>query len=149
MILGIGEPKFKDSGIVVLLDNCIFTPSFADPDVIEEKSVINGYKDFTGKGSYASFDHVVHLFKYVDPVAKFNELVGYEHSTVDEYYPHRDKTVLGDGLGKCIKNSSSVAVPYYVYKAGLFYKENDPDLPCLHMIFKPHEYSDITKTVIS
>jgi len=152
-IFGIGAPKFTGTGTpdsnTVTLDYAILDPDWNDPRLIEHQSVVSGKKNWITLGDYASFKVTVQLFRYTSPTpnVKFNTLMTYLHQLV-YFYPHKDGTTAGDGLGKPIQNSSSANVKFFISKISAYYLDNRDALQdLLDIEFISENYVDITKNV--
>lgn len=160
-VFGLGPAKFTgtgdpDSGTVILYAS-VFMPVFTDPQFAEGISPLTGYRNFEELGDYSEFEVIVNAFKY-DGTAAFgsystsgilNKLRAYAYKDVI-FYPHKDGSTAGDGLGKPMKDSLSNNVNYYITEVKPYYIEGLPlskNKLRILMRFKSREYTDITKIV--
>ena len=135
----------------VTLDYSHLIPSWAEPDEIINESVITGVRDIISLGDYSSFKVIVYLWKESDQVTKFEEIYAFNHSDI-YFYPHRDKTTLGDGLGKVMQDSSDAEVEFHITHIRPFYYQYErfPQSKvkiALEITFISKDYIDLTKNL--
>lgn len=156
---GLGPAKFTGTGdpdsATVILYASRFTPVFSDPQYAEGISPLTGYRNFEELGDYSEFEVIVHAFKY-DGTASFGgystsslltKLRSYAYKDV-VFYPHKDGSVAGDGLGKPMQDSASANVNYFVTMVKPYYIEGLPlskNKLVIMMRFKSRDYTDILK----
>ena len=152
-IWGINCPKFTGDGDpdsnTVTLDYAILDPTWNDPRLIEQQSVVTGKKTWITLGDYASFKVTVQLFRYTSPTpsAKFTTLMTYLHKLV-YFYPHKDGSTAGDGLGKAIQNSTPANVKFFISAITPYYMNNANDLKDIVDIeFVAENYVDISQNL--
>lgn len=113
MIFGLLHSKFiKDSAEVDLSYSSI-NPKYILPDIVEQKTPLTGDKYFVLKGSYSEIAIIINLWKYADPVAKYNEIVAYYNNNV-ELYPHKDEGPLKDIAGNTVVFNLYNIEPFYL-----------------------------------
>jgi len=149
-IFGIGVPKFVGTGTpdlnTVILDYSTLDPKWSDARLIEHQSAISGKINYIALGYYASFVVTVQLHKYTSPTpsAKFTTLMSYLNQLV-YFYPHKDGSSDGDGLGKPMKNSSGTQIKYFIKRISPYYIDNLVLQDLLEIEFVPENYIDLTK----
>lgn len=138
MIFGSGKPKFVLGVTDHLLDYSMVTGEFL-PEEIEQVSVINGHREFIVKGDYAEFEVLVHLHKYANPRAKFEELYACRGADV-VFYPHREGEPLKDGNGNNVLFHISAMVPGYL--------QNIVNYDILSIRFRSKDFVDLSNNVV-
>lgn len=102
MIFGISAPKFvydpTGTPATVELDYVVVLNDKPEIDLVQHKSIIDGHREFTHRGKHWFYQIRVHLFKYVDPRSKYEEILQYQGSDVI-LYRHRDGDAIKDGAG--------------------------------------------------
>lgn len=93
-IFGTAAPKFVfDNGgsgeATILLDYARITKDEPDPRVIRHESIVDGHRVYVEKGKYWLFEVELNLFKYSDPLGKYNNIKAFEGEQVT-LWRHRD-----------------------------------------------------------
>lgn len=140
MIHGVNEPKFLVGTTTVNLDNTVLDSSWGITDEIEQKSILNGEKTWVTLGDYAEFTVNVNLFKYADPVAKFQELYAYNHKDVDQFFPHRD--------GVAVQKATGGNCKFHIAQIKLSYLGNNEKLDTLSIHFVANSYVNEGASVV-
>lgn len=100
MIFGTAAPKFvydpEGTPATVYLDYVVILKDEPEIDLIENKSVINGHREFDYQGKHWIYEIRVHLCKYSNPRSKYEEIKQYEGDEV-VLYRHRDADPFRDG----------------------------------------------------
>lgn len=119
-IFGWRAPKFVfDKGglneSTVILDYAVLTPDFQDTREIEHESVINAHREWTskGEGDHITFDVLIHLHKYPDAKAKFEEIYQFKNKDV-VLYPHKDGVQFRDESGNDVLFYITYVRPQYL-----------------------------------
>jgi hypothetical protein len=86
-IFGDGTPQFavnfgQTNQVVVVLDNYIITKDEPTVKKITNESELETDRVFTYLGEYWELDVQVNLFKYSNPVSKYNEIKQYKNQNV-------------------------------------------------------------------
>lgn len=138
-ILGTTYPKFIVGASTVLLENSVLNTSFQEADILEHKSIMNGYKSYVVNGDYSSFSVLVYLYKYAVPKTKFQEIYAYNHLNC-YFYPHSD--------GLAIKDSGGTDVYFHISSMKLDYLNNINDFDVLYMNFNSIDYTDVEESLV-
>lgn len=124
-IFGLGSSKFKVGSTTVTIPYTRLYPVLSEHLYQEEESIINGERTIEHYWRHNEFRIWWLLFK-INPIStrktNFNTVISYIGQNIDEFYPKVDGAVLGDGLGKPLKNASStlVKVNFIDYKYSPF-----------------------------
>lgn len=90
MIFGNKAPKIEVSGVKVLLDFAVIERDETDrKDIIHESNLGRARKIIT-KPDHHDFVVVIHLHRYNDPQAKYDEIVAHLNSKIVKLWRHRD-----------------------------------------------------------
>lgn len=139
MIFGISKPKFVFSATDYFLDYAVLAPNYSIPQSEEQVSILTGHRELVEKGDYAEFTVLVHLHKYADPRAKFEELYPAYRQTV-KFYPHRDGAALQDINGDDAMFMITEMKPGYL--------SNLVNFDILTITFKSKDYIDLSDQVV-
>lgn len=139
MIFGISKPKFVFNSTDYFLDYSVLSPNFSIPQSVEQTSVITGHRELVEKGDYAEFTVLVHLHKYADPRAKFEELYPAYRKSV-KFYPHRD--------GEALKDVNGDDALFIVSEMKPGYLSNLVNFDILTITFKSKDYIDLSDQVV-
>jgi hypothetical protein len=139
MIFGNAKPKFVYSAVEYMLDYSTLEGEFSVPQSQEQQSVLNGHRELVETGDYAEFTVLVHLHKYANPRAKFEELYTAYRKSV-KFYPHRDGTALKDMNGDDALFIVTEMRPGYI--------SNIVNYDILTIVFKSKDYVDLSDQVI-
>lgn len=133
MIFGSGSAQFQKSGSsVCTLDYSNLYPEYFITDEIEHKSVLTGHKSYTTLGDYSNFKVEVNLYKYSNPLSKFNEIYQYIHDDV-YFWPHNDK--------KAISGSNGQPVKFHITNMELSYLKDFNYKDLLTITFEANDYT--------
>jgi len=116
MIFGTSYPKLKLGTTIYELGKSLVDPSFAEPNLIEHKSIMNAFKSWRikGSGDHASFRITMNLFKYESPRAKLEELIVLNHQYV-KLMLHQDSGLwFQDVDGSDADFFISLMLPFYL-----------------------------------
>ena len=139
-IFGTTSPKFVAGATTVHLYHSTLSPKFMVNDFREFKSVLTGSKKFLAKGSYSEFKVKVNLFKYADPTQTAIDLLGYNQTVIDEFYPFADGESVQDGSGQPVKFFVTIELAFLT-------QANKHDLAIL--TFKSVEYTRAKQSLIT
>jgi hypothetical protein len=100
-IFGDLGPKFIDfnTQAEVLLDHWVEVSDNTDDRIIVHESELSGERYFINRGSFRDIEGKVHLFKYPNPLNKFEEIYRYRHRFVI-FHLHRDRDPFKDFYGE-------------------------------------------------
>lgn len=107
-------------GTVVDLQFSIIKPRWAETNIVQNQSVINGIKAFTKiEEDFATFDVICNLWKNADPQATFETIFAYNHDIVN-FMPHEDSElyILGTDPDNLITNGSFTTDSDWIKGAG-------------------------------
>lgn len=125
MIFGTSYPKLKSGTTIYQLGKSLIDPSFAEPNLVEHRSIINGFKSWRikGSGDHASFRITMNLFKYESPRVKFEELYVLNHQYV-KLMLHQDSGLwFQDVDGNDADFFISLMLPFYLQTAPPNYQD--------------------------
>ena len=107
--------KFKASdATVVELNYSVIRPNWNTPKTIRNTSILSGTTTFSQLADdFSSFEVIVHLHKEVDAATKFNEIIAYNHDTVN-FMPHEDSGNYVQGSGGDAEFFIAEMQPYYI-----------------------------------
>lgn len=124
-IFGIGVPKFTGTGTPDSTTRTLFyselSPVFSEKvyKIFETPVGDSGKRTYKSRGRYATFSVMVHLHKYDTDPAGIGSLpdaaslaailLSYEDQDVI-FYPFKDGSAAGDGLGKPVKNAAGTTI---------------------------------------
>lgn len=112
-IFGLGSSKFKYGANTVTIPYTRLFPVLSEHTYQREESIINGEVTFKHYWRHNKFRIWWLLFK-INPIAtrktNFNTVISYLGLNLTEFYPKIDGAVLGDGLGKPLKNASGTLI---------------------------------------
>jgi hypothetical protein len=142
MIFGTSRPCIIYGSDTIELDHSTVKVDWNKTNnTIENKSVkaiTTGDISNTFTGKFCEFTITVALYKYADPLAKFNELYQLNHKVIDQLWYHGDST-------------NSLGVKFFVYSITMgkvFEDMNDYDTmtliltPCNSTAGLPHANAD-------
>ena len=112
MIFGTTNPKFVSGVNTVNLEYSHLDPAFLIPAEIMHESVLTGFRSFVNSNDFARFGVMIYLWKYPNPVTKFEELQTYKNTTVF-FYPHSDGDPIWDVDGNDEANFNIKSVTGY------------------------------------
>ena len=116
MIFGEQEPKIiTSSGTSIYFDHTIIVENKPVFNRIEHESKINGNRLFVNKGYHWVFKFKMNLFKYSDPLTKFEEIEGALFDNVT-LYKHRDRDPFKDDNGDIVSFCFIELEPFYLDK---------------------------------
>jgi hypothetical protein len=113
MIFGTQIPKIQStisSSVSMSLYDSELDPTFLDPNVLEQKSIVTGMRNYIPFGDYAEFDVVINIFK---GNTDFETLKKWDKQEV-YFYPHRDGNVIKDKYNEPLKFTIQSIEPYYL-----------------------------------
>ncbi len=108
MIFGNQAPKFSVSAVDVLLDFAVIETDAVDEKTITHESGLERARVHITKPKHHKFVVVVHLHRYADPTAKFDEITAHLDSKLCKLWRHRD--------GQAFQ-SDAVADALYLFKS--------------------------------
>ena len=117
MIFGTGSPKFvydpEGTPVTVNLDYVVILTDKPEIDLVEHKSVINGHREFILQGKHWVYEIRLHLCKYADIRAKYEEINQYLGADV-WLYRHREAAPFKDSAGdEVLFNIVSIDESYF------------------------------------
>ena len=121
-IFGVSYPKVKRGTTEYELGKAIIEPSYAEPQLVEHKSIINSYRSWTVKGGdLASFRVIMNLFKYEDPRVIFEELYNNLNHQLVKLMVHEDSDLW-------VEDIDGNDADFFVTLMLPFYMQNSPPL---------------------
>ena len=139
--LGVEAPQFQfGSDPVVELDYIKIIKDEAEKIQILHESVITRYREWDDLGKHWIFTVQVHLIKYANPVAKYNELLNYKRSLVT-LWRRRD--------GEPIADINGNPVLFRFNKMGLKYLPFPDYEDVLELEFISQDPIDIKQSLLS
>lgn len=139
-IFGIEAPKFDSSGTEVLLDYAVVLRDEPEHEEILFQSVLNNHRTWYDKGDHYTFEVMINLFKYADPLAKFNEIYTHLNSLVT-LWRRRDRDAFKDSSGDVVYFELTEITPVWIDS----YIKPDQ----LILLFESTDYVDISKSSIA
>jgi hypothetical protein len=145
-LFGENSPKFiVGSTTINLLHSKIIDMQLAEPDIIEQRSIITGSKYFAKRVdadtcNYSSFSIVVYLNKYANPNTKLTEIKAYINTEIDQFFMHSDGTAIKDKDGNTVK--------FFMTMGGFTYQDGINKLPALTLNFTSLKYTDFSKSIL-
>ena len=140
-IFGNSYSKIKTSeGVEISLGHSIIRPTYQEPNIIEQRSIINGVRTFTKiSENFASFDVIVNIQAFgASDEAKVWEIMRENHTTVS-FMPHQD-------VGNYLKTFGGAEAEFFITRMIPYYLKTDP--PILHdrllITLKSKVYVDVT-----
>ncbi len=133
-LFGNGHSKFRAGTTFIELENSLLDPTFLALDYVRQISAVNGNNIFIEKGNRSRFKVLIHLFKYADPSAKFNEILAYEETPVI-FYPFQD--------GEPIKDFTGAEVNFYIAEIDLYWLETPKNQDIMVLTFEAEEYTSL------
>jgi hypothetical protein len=106
-------------------------------DTIVNKA--NGLRTFNYRGYHLEFDIDINIEKFATPGTKLNELLGLLYTEVT-FFLHKD--------GISIRDSSNVAVPFFVAEVNPYYLETKDYYDKCLMMLKSTKFCDWTKSIL-
>lgn len=145
-LMGSQEPKFVGTGTpssaTVNLDHTTILTNWADAQIIEQTSVINGVRNYITLGDYSEFVVTVNLYKHTTsptPKEKFQEIYAFNHQLV-QFFPHRE--------GVAVKDSGGTAVNFYISSMIPGYLDTPDFKDILTITFKATGYTDAENSLV-
>ncbi|MDY0082852.1 MAG: hypothetical protein RBR74_06705 [Ignavibacteriaceae bacterium] len=144
MIFGVNAPQFiyDPTGVneTVLLDYIIPLRDEAEQEILIHQSIFTGHREFIQKGFHWIYECKLHLFKYDNPLLKYEELKQYEGLLV-RFYRHRD--------GDYLKDSTGAEVEMFLESVDESYYQTTDYKDLLLLKFKSSNYVDLAKNLES
>jgi hypothetical protein len=147
MIFGTNHVKFISGAATVEINHCVMTPIYAQRDIVEHTSVINGKRNYISLGDYAEFEVMAHLHRYTlsaggfTPASKFIQLWGFRNALVDEFFPHANGLSIIDTDGNLIPFQIVEMTPAYLENIGGTYD-------VIRIVFRSTKYVDLGKIAV-
>jgi hypothetical protein len=129
----------------------IITPNWQDDRVLEDESIVNGYRRMVWLWTHCDFLIRSFLCNYSslsDRITAYNTLQGLNHKDV-YFYPYKDGDVAADADGKIIKDSANADVPFFVMSVVPGSLDDFNTLDVVDIYLKSKVPFDITKSVIT
>jgi len=112
-IFGVHSPKFKVSATDVLLDNTVINEIRQDHSDIVHESEIDRARVIVTKPVHLTIQMTVHLYKYSDPIAKYDAIATHEKATC-QIWKHRDFQAYQDDAGADADFILTEVEPFYL-----------------------------------
>lgn len=143
MLFGTEAPKFINDPAgtpeEVLLDYSVVIKDEPEEDRIVHQSIFTGHREFILRGKYWIFEIKVHLFKYDDPIGKYNEIKQFEGMNV-RLYRHQD--------GDYIKQPDGSEASFFIESIDESYYQTADYKDLLFIRFVSNNYVDLSKEFI-
>lgn len=137
MIFGNQAPKFQVSAVDVLLDYAVIEEDKPDDADLIHESDLDRIRNFIPRPRHHNFGALIHLHRYQDPEAKFNEIVAHLHAVTCKVWRHRD--------GQAFQNAASADADFVFESYDRFYLTTNSYPDGLRLKFKslePIDHSD-------
>jgi len=142
-IFGIAGPKFIGSDDThVDLDHVLLPFEQDGPEfkTIMHESAINRDRNFVHRKYHWIWTGVILLFRYADPLTKYETLMDYLYDSVT-FYRHRDKDPF--------KDSSGTVVPFVITEIHPFYFTHAWGHDALRITLRSTKVVDIEKSTVA
>lgn len=139
-IFGIEAPKFAVNNTDILLDYAVVLTDAADHDEIIHQSIITNHRSWINKGCHWQFKVMINLFKYPDPLSKFNQIYNCLN-VLGTLWRRRDRDCFKDSSGSIVLFELTEIIPTWIDSA------DKPDR--LILLFESTDYVDISKSTVA
>lgn len=139
MIFGTTNPKFVSGANTVDLEYSHLDPAFLIPAEIMHESVFTGFRSFANSNDFARFGVMIFLWKYQNPVTKFEELQTYKNQLV-HFYPHSD--------GQAIWAAEGGKAEFYIRSVDGYYLKDIVDYAVCIITFEAMEHVNLEEVQV-
>jgi hypothetical protein len=95
-IFGVDHPSFVKDAATVDLEHFEVTKDEPEDFSKKHQSVLTGKRTYVDKGEHWIFEGILNLWKYADPLTKYNEIWAYRKAVVDKLYRRSDNEAIKD-----------------------------------------------------